>query len=227
MLFRLLLVAAIASISEPVVLATSRAPGSLDGPLVERVVRLVGQVLVSADASTAERLEAVRTLRFTRAATVAATVRQALSDSDRVVQLNALGVLVANGDTQAWKATEAALLDPLREPASGRAALVASIEDVSDETAIPSLRRLLRASEAATRRAAAYALRNTESPSAIPALVDALEDSDETVLYLATSGLASITRTAGHSTTADRFASERASHVQYWRTWASQRGLRP
>ncbi|MGB9106461.1 MAG: HEAT repeat domain-containing protein, partial [Terriglobales bacterium] len=98
---------------------------------------------------------------------------------------------------------------------------------VKDERAIPSLRVLLGAADVLTRRAAAFALRNTGSELAIPALAIALGDTDSEVRYYAVIGLGEIANQPDWRPLMDDYALGEQKYLQYWRAWAAANGVQP
>jgi len=96
---------------------------------------------------------------------------------------------------------------------------------VKDPKATPVLVRLLRAPKANVRRGAASALRNIGGKEAIGPLVEALEDSDDEVVWSAIMGLAEITGDLDHGPGAqEEFkGKQKENYVNYWRNWAKAR----
>ncbi len=208
----------------PSVITIRDAPTSGESPLV-RVVNQVGAVLYSATSSEAQKQEATYVLRRSKSPAAVKVLRQALKVKERNVQLDAAAALLERNDISGLPLAEGALLDP---PGSTPDHILHNLrfgiaEGVKDETAIPTLSKLLFAGIPETRRAAASALWHTHSSSAIHPLGEALDDSDFEVRYYAVVGLAEITGQSEWRPNMDDFLSDQQRYLQHWKDWARSR----
>jgi HEAT repeat protein len=88
---------------------------------------------------------------------------------------------------------------------------------------VPTLATLLKQGDVRVRRAAALALVNTASPSALAPLAQALDDRDHEVRYLAVIGLAEITGQNDWRPSADTFREREADYLSHWEQWRKAR----
>lgn len=152
-------------------------------------------------------------------------LRTALRETDRTIQLNAAAALLAADDVSALPIAEAALLQP--EPGL-RADLLLNLRGgisrgLTAEAAIPALARLLGARDPETRRTATSALGHTKSSAALIPLGRALDDADFDVRLNAVRALAEVTDQQESIVSSDRFRSDEARYVKYWKDWLARR----
>lgn len=202
-------------------------PGPTSGATpFARVLAAVSRPLLMADASTRVKHEVIQTLWFVPGASVP-NLRPALNDRDESVRLAATVALLYNDDVTVLPVAEGLLLDsssPISPDARQR--LGAAIENgIKDPAAVPALRRLLQRGDAATRRAASAALSRTGSAAALPALVRGLGDDDPEVRINSVRGLARVSGQAERLPSWDAFKDDEASHVNFWKAWARDRGI--
>jgi len=98
-----------------------------------------------------------------------------------------------------------------------------ALEEVRDQAAIPSLTRLMEASDAGTRRGAAQALRNIGTEAAIKPLAKGLYDVDWEVRWLSVMGLAGIEQKTSWYPAYDNFKQNEQLYLDHWRAWVRQR----
>lgn len=196
------------------------------GGCLEQVMAELGHVVGSPAAPVPARREAVEALATLRTPAATAALQAATRDRDAGPRVLAIAALLARGD-MSWLGAAASLLlsheqgmDPyliwrLATVIEGR---------VRDPNAISTLVRLLHAPDVTVRRAAVAALRNTGDTAAVGALVEALSDTDDGVLYQAVFGLAEITGNLDWGPPPlEEFKEERDRYVSHWQNWAKSR----
>jgi HEAT repeat protein len=141
------------------------------------------------------------------------------------LRLGAVAQLLLRDDLTGLQLAAEALLEPAEDPPSEiRKNLLAGVSmGVKDPLAVPILVTLLRQGGDPVRRAAAFALVHTASPSAIDALAQALGDPDHEVRYYAVMGLADITGQPDRRPSTFDFRDREASYLSYWKEWARGR----
>lgn len=194
---------------------------------LDKAAYLVARLIESPEASDDEQRRAFAAMELAKSNGAIAGLKERFKATPRRAwKLMIAGMLLRLGDIEHLALVESVLLNPDRENRGDVDNLSDSVGRLRDVEAVPTLTRLLSSSNVRARRAAASALRFTGSPSGIPGLARALDDPDIETRYSAVSGLSEITDT-GYSTTMDRFSSSEQKYLQYWRQWASSRGLRP
>jgi hypothetical protein len=207
-------------------------PAVRDAPIegetaTDQVVSQLAAVIRAPQVSREDKLEVIFALQQVNTPVVVAALRSALTAEDKVLQLSIAAALLERNDLSALGIAEAALTHPQSDvPRYIFENLSSAIsKGVQDERAIPALSRVLRkAPDAAARRAAAFALRTTESRSAIKPLVGALADGDFEVRYYAVIGLAEITNQSEWRPLMDEFKSNEERYLKHWRDWANAHG---
>jgi hypothetical protein len=187
------------------------------------VLHELDSVIESPVIAAPEKIGLIYRLGATPSEVAAAILRQHLESKDVSIRASVVAALLEQRDLAALAVAEKLLLKP---PEDIPKYLITNISSaiaryVTDDAAIPPLRRLLAAADAHTRRAAALALRNTQSPRALPSLVLALDDSDQEVRYYAVIGLAEITGDSEWRPLMDEFGTEEATYISHWRQWAA------
>ena len=202
-------------------------PGPSGATPLERVANALQAVLDSLHSSKVHQREAILALQ--RAPTPAAiqALRKALRIEDRTLQFDAAVGLLLAGDLVGLRFAEPILL------ADSSAASANELHNLryglsqgrwSDSTT-SGLTKLLRSSVPANRRAAALALAEMGSATAIPLLAEALADGDEEVRFEAVRGLAKATGEYSQSTSPTASASDQQKYIDYWKNWARTRGI--
>jgi hypothetical protein len=114
-------------------------------------------------------------------------------------------------------------LAPDAKPERATALLVGlrnGVRELRDTRAIEPLQRLLSHKDVRWRRSAAMALARIPEGACIPALVRALDDSDELVRYAAAGGLAHVTlKRNPRPSDLNDFRKNEAKYVAYWKQW--------
>lgn len=204
------------------------APG---GPLnlegntaLDRVADAIGQVLNDPSAEPRARADSLWALSTAESPMAIRALTRALEDHDRSIQLEAAGALLGLNSMTGLDVAEEALAHPDQNPSDGIQALRSGIwSGLKDSNAVPVLARLARLPEVETRRAAVRALRQTQSPSAIRALADGLDDLDPVVRRTCVLGLAETT--GERPPYLAKSGATEDDRVAFWRDWARQRGL--
>lgn len=192
---------------------------------IDRVMSVLGAVLDSPSANPQEKAEIVDTLSLASAPSARVLLRKILVGEDMNLRLRAAAALMRQGDVAALKVAADALVDSPKalEPDMIQRLNGAVAFGIKSPGAIPSLSRLMAASDVETRRAAAAALRRTAAPDAISALISALSDTDTDVQYSAVMGLSKITGKTAGATSMERFKEDPAPFIAYWKNWAKIR----
>ena len=198
-----------------------------EGDALARVAIQLGAVVNSTAAASDQKQMALFALSTIRAPDATRMIQAGLRVQDPVLRLEAAGYLLQRNDLSGLNLAESALANPAGDiPKYVLHNLAYSIsEGVRDESAVPSLTRLLEAQQAETRRAAATALRQSGASAALKPLARALSDSDLEVRYNAVVGLADMTGQPDWRTSMEVFQSEEEKYLRHWRAWALQGGL--
>jgi HEAT repeat protein len=192
----------------------------------DEVAQVISEVLRHSGVSVSERIEAVVALGFTRSQFADAALEEATSDDSSEVSARAIASLVARGDEKALGRA----VDLLLAPGMVRSELLAGVRVGIDrgplsEGAIPDLRKLQSSNNPADRRSAVAAIGRMGSALGIPALVDALSDSDQDVRFAAVNGMARATGERNRTVSRPAFDRRESTYLDYWVDWARQRGL--
>lgn len=196
--------------------------GTAEGTDLDKVVAEVAQVIIAPEGSPEDRKRAVSMLERVETQGALAALKNAAGSLTPPVQLYAVAALLRRGDTSVLNIAEDALLRPSSQISVDlqRRLAFALKDGVTDPQAIPSLVRLLKASDAQTRRSAAAALRHIGSEDAVAPLSVALQDSDREVRYQAVLGLATITKQVEWGPSIDAFEREERKYLAHWLEWA-------
>lgn len=209
--------------------ATPGAHASSPDNVLAAVVDELANAIDSAQTAEGVKLEVIYLLGSVAIPRATGILRQQLATSDAMIRASAAAALLQHSDMPALAAAQELLIDP---PAKVPKYMLVNLSSaigryVKDERAIPSLRVLLGAADVLTRRAAAFALRNTGSELAIPALAIALGDTDSEVRYYAVIGLGEIANQPDWRPLMDDYALGEQKYLQYWRAWAAANGVQP
>jgi hypothetical protein len=193
-----------------------------EGTAIERVIAQLSAVLESPSTPSGDKRDAVFTLSKTTAPAAVHALSHAANVKDPLLRLSAASALLEHNDISTLPLAEAALLRP--DPAVPGYLLhnlsYAILVGVRDDKAVPALTRLLRATSAETRRAAASALMHTGATSAIDPLLSAIDDPDSMVQYYAVVGLAEITGQTDWRPNTFDFTSDPKKYLAHWREFA-------
>ena len=172
------------------------------------------------------KLEAVQALATVRTTGATATLKQVALGEALELKVIATAALLRRNESSAVGIAESVLLpDYTPVPVQLQAELQYAIQNsFSNPEGIPSLSRLLRAKQPATRRAATMALRNTASVRAVDGLTRSLWDTDFETRYYAVVGLAEITQDLEWRPLFEQFRSDEARYLAHWRWWAQTLG---
>jgi HEAT repeat protein len=165
-------------------------------------------------------------LQQVRSPLLLSALTSALKSDDKTLQLNAAIALLQRNDLSGMPIAADLLIHGAPSiPAYLMHNLSSAIgRDVKDPRAVPSLTEILRESkDVYARRAAASALRNTGSPTAILALKDALNDNDSQVRYYAVIGLAEITGSPDWRPLLEDFNSRESYYVQHLKDYSQHK----
>jgi len=206
--------------------AVPDVPLNSDSPLENVTLQLRG-VLENATASQSEKMEAIYALDTIRTPSGTKGLKRMLTDKSLDLQLTASALLLARNDLAGLELAESTLTTPGPGVSSNalRNLRAGIVTGVKDPEAVPALSRLLRVANTDTRRAAVYALRRTGAQSALPALAEAISDTDPQVRLDGMKGLAEITNQAEWHPKVEGFNADEAKYLQYWKDWVQQKGL--
>lgn len=188
-----------------------------DTPL-DRVQAMLGAVLASEGVSFQVRRDAIVALGTAKTKSGALILERALNDADRRIRLSAAVALLQQNDINALPTATKTLLDASATVDELTVHNLASAIylGIQDARAIPALSELAQSKYVEARRAAVFAMRNTQSPSALPFLTRALNDSDFDTRYYAAIGLAEINNEPGWRPSEDEFRADESRFVQHW-----------
>lgn len=191
-----------------------------------KVAAFVTAVLSAPGTTPRERKIAVLTLGRIKHSTAVAGLRIASADADPAVRIEALAERLEAGDTTALPLAESILLrNKPKVEWSDVVRILGSLRDTEwNEKAVPALQRLARSPDVLIRRYAIWALGNTASLAAVPALLRAMDDGDPEAQYNAVSSMARLTG-ALPLMTRGLFESRRAWYFTFWKDWARARGI--
>jgi hypothetical protein len=206
----------------PSLIATQGVPLQ-NGSVLEKVSHQLDAVVRSADASIAQKHEALYALGSVKIPVATNALRHALNEPSTELQLMASAALLERNDIGGLSVAEEALSHP---PAAVPGYLILNIAysirtGLQDPQAIPALTRFMRLPGVDIRRAAAAALQRTGSAAATPGLMSALNDPDFEVRYSAVIGLAEITGDLDWHPNQEVFHAEETKYLQHWRDWVS------
>lgn len=190
------------------------------GKLVDRLTACVGAVIESTETSSDQKRQAIHDLLIIPGNLSTQALQFASHLADPTVRLTAVAVLLVRNDISGLQLAADVLLRPAEGlPSEVRQNLISGIGMVKDPQAVPTLATLLRQGDDRVRVAAARALVNTASPSAIDPLAEALDDRDSQVRFYAVLGLAKITGQNDWRPNTDDFRDREASYLSHWKEW--------
>jgi len=196
----------------------------LPGDTYTRVVATLAASLDLRPPSKEEERELIRVLGTIQTPASTDALVRASQQPDKLIQASAISELLRRDETRVMPVALELLSNSQGIPDYLVQNLASSISiGVRRPDVIPSLGRLLKSSDVRVRRAAASALRNTQSPSAAPRLASALGDDDFKVRFYAVAGLAEITRQNEWQPSQEEFRENEQKYVAHWSEWASAR----
>jgi hypothetical protein len=204
--------------------AMPQASASPSSDVLAAVVNELASVIESPHTPEIVKLEAGFRLGSTSSTVATGVLVRQLATSNPTLRAGVADALLQHNYVPALAVAQELLLNP---PATVPEYLLVNLSSaigryVRDERAIPNLRVLLGASDVHVRRAAAFALRNTGSQLAIPALATALGDDDSKVRYYAVIGLAEITGQPEWRPLEEDFHADQARYLSHWLQWAEE-----
>jgi len=202
----------------PSVIATPSTPLPVADPLA-RVYHVLAAVLSSPDVSADDKRQAVYVLYQSGNDETRAALHVLAADPDLLLAGDATAALIFDNDLSILSVAERILSKPAVYPLEAVANVRGAIGEIKDARAVPNLARLVRSPDVETRRAAAYALRQSRSPAAIDALGAALEDDDLDVKYSAVAGLSEITGQTDGMPSIPLFRSNPEPYLARWKEW--------
>ena len=190
---------------------------------LDRVVSILGDMLVRPE----RRGDALQYLQFSESKAAISVLRAALDTvSDPHLSIRIANALILQGDSYCLSFIKHVFLPGPAIPVDSFQELTLSnamAYYLKDPDAIPELEDLLGAPSAYIRRGAAGALRGTQSPQALGALVKALDDVDSEVRYWGVVGLAEISGQKDWRPNETLFKSDESRFLSHWKEWARNR----
>lgn len=205
----------------------SEFPVATDQTTTETVVDYMTAVFQPPMGDVSARDEALWLLNFVDLPKCRQILRGvAAFDPDAKTQLIAVGELIKRGDLTLLDRAKQVLMNPVATgiPSGWQLdelvqSLCSAISTIRDERATPILAEIITSRDVRARRAAAEALRNTSSPTAIIPLIAALKDSDFDVRYWAAIGLAEITGQSNWRPLESEFRANETKYIAHWVSW--------
>lgn len=196
-----------------------------ESDVLGRILAEEQAVLISPRSQITDRLQAADAIGSVSDSRAINVLVLALSDSSATVRLEAASKLAENDNAEgAAVACRALLIPPGGAPDYILHNLRVGIRDgVKDQAVVPCLTQLLHSKQNDDRIAAASALRHTASPSAVSALVGALDDPDEQVRFEAVVGIADFAGQSQWRPNLIQFHDDSAKFVSHWKAWAARR----
>jgi hypothetical protein len=134
--------------------------------------------------------------------------------------------LISRGDLSSLRSFVDLLLSNTLTDAQRETLQLAVANNVKTVKAAPILSRLLQASDAPSRRAAALALWRNANASAVPDLVGILQDPDWEVRFYAVRALSDIVNEPGWGGPSEaEFREREQEYLPHWRNWAKSQGV--
>jgi hypothetical protein len=193
---------------------------SYAGSVLDQVTMALGQVLIATGVEDAERNRALDALRRLHTDLAADELREALKSASGEFRLEVARSLVARNDISGLPMVEQTLLKPGQLPEATLLNVAGSLSGLKDPRAVPTLARIVQAGPLQARRPASYALRRTDSPSALRPLSQLLNDPDPEVRYNAVAGMGEITHQDEWTPAKPEFYKNEVRYLSYWRRWA-------
>jgi len=209
----------------PFVVAVPGAPRTV-GDYLDQVTAELAYAATSPAAPQSTRQAAIRALDGLRTPASSSALKRAATDTSEAVRTMAIAALLRRNDITFIAAAVATLIHPGPETDSNLlVGLGSALSYVKDPRAAQVVARLLHAANPSARRWATEALRNIGGEEVIGPLTEALEDTDDEVVWSAIMGLAEITGDLDHGPGAqEEFkGKEKENYVNYWRNWARAR----
>lgn len=192
---------------------------------IDQVIAELNAVVESTRAPVQERREAVYALDSTKNPAAVHALKRVTDVQDLGLRLSVAATLLHHNDISTLRLAEQTLLKP--DPTIPRELLLSlsyAIRDgVKDERAVPTLGKLLQASDVDVRRAASSSLMHTGSSSSIDLLLGSLTDPDFEVRYYCAIALAEITGQTEWRPNMDDFKSDERKYVNHWHDWSKSR----
>jgi hypothetical protein len=174
------------------------APSRAEPPnVLDRVLSLISEALLSASVSKEEKGEAIRQLGAVKTDSVVPALRTFVQGDvardDEFLRAEALAALLGHNDESVLEAAEAEVLRGSILYWKSNL-LLAITRAIGPSRSIPILAEVLGSSSAQMRTSAAVAIYQTNSGAGIPPLLTALDDPDPEVAFAVMQGLGNLTR---------------------------------
>jgi hypothetical protein len=191
------------------------------GSALDRVTIMLGKVLMSSNVAEYDRSEALDVLGDLATPLALKILEEAMKQASGGQRLVIAAKLVARNDLAGLSTVEGALVHRSELSTDQAVDLAGSLGGLKDPRSIPTLTRLVKIDNAAVRRNAAVALRNSGASAALEPLSLLLEDRDIQVRYYAVVGLGEITHQDDWTPAFDEFREHEIHYLSHWRAWAA------
>jgi hypothetical protein len=206
------------------VISTPRDLRSHGETALDRVISILGDMLMRPDRRGGVNFQALPYLSSSESKAANAVLRAALDTvADPQLSAKIANGLLLQGDRFALGFIKQNFLtgpkipmDDLQEQVFGNVMTYY----LKDPEAIPDLEELLGAPSVSIRRGAAGALGRTRSPNAVHGLARALEDADSTVRFWGVVGLFEVSGQTLGRPSEEFFKSDESKYLTYWKEWA-------
>ena len=208
---------------------------STKGSDIERVVGEIDCILTSPIATNRDILSVIQYFRTVPASNAIPPLRAAAQKLTSPFNVLASYMLLHHNDISMLPLLEKSLQQSSKlfvrlEDGSAEFNLSVALTYIKDQAAIPALCRLIKSSDAQTRRDAAGALRHIGTEAIIAPLSQALYDDDWEVRCMAVMGLAGV---AGDDDDDDQswypsletFKEDEQRYLDHWREWVKKKGF--
>jgi hypothetical protein len=192
-------------------------------PPVNQVMQVLADVIASPDASDQDKESILmRSYAIPRDfAPFMVSLRSGLRQtSDPVLQARITSALLQRGDLSQLGSARRTLSRTDVTEEQRDLLLHAISKGVRDTRAAPELQLLLASDDVQLRRAGAEALWHSAARSSVPALIKALDDSDQDIRYFAVRGLAEVTGKQEWGPTTNVFKDNEHHYLSQWKKWS-------
>lgn len=205
------------------------------GEPLARITAEMTCVLRAKDSKTIDRFQAINTLDTIKTNAASAALRSAAHEQPEPLNYLAADKLIKRGDLTLLPLAEDALQKSfeitIKEEGFSLSTGWHSIEGISDKRAIPTLARLMHASDVRTQQAALRALGHTKDQAAIAPLLEGLDDADAGVRWYAVMSIAELADKDEPDgewyPDFERFEENESLYITHWRDWALHQSVAP
>jgi len=202
--------------------AGSNLPGTSGVGPIEEVAQELGAVIASPTETMQRKWSVFRVMYAipTSAALVSALRTGLETTADNDLRHRIQAELISRDELSTLPDVERLLLTNALPKHDKDAFLFVISNELKDPKALGALQRLLRSGDSEIRAATAEGLWHIASPSSVPDLVRALNDSDRDVRFYAVRGLSDIAAQPSWGPSLPEFQEHESKYVQHWSDWA-------